>query len=92
MSPAGDLTYVGHVGPSEHQREDAGSEVFRSLTIGEDLWTLSGSYSRLDRRANWLLQSYDLATLERKSAVAQNDRPTRDWSAGTHGRSRAAHS
>ncbi|MCY3806226.1 MAG: beta-propeller domain-containing protein, partial [bacterium] len=73
VSPAGDLTYVGHVGPSEHQREDAGSEVFRSLTIGEDLWTLSGSYSRLDRRANWLLQSYDLATLERKSAVALND-------------------
>ena len=73
VSPAGDLTYVGHVGPDEHRREDGGSEVFRSLTIGEDLWTLSASYSRADRRANWLLQSYNLDTLERKTSVALDD-------------------
>lgn len=73
VSPAGDLIYVGHVGPNENRREDGGSEVFRSLMIGEDLWTLSASYSRGDRQAHWLLQSYDLDTLERKAAVALND-------------------
>lgn len=73
VSPAGDLTYVGHVGPDEHRRVGVGSEVFRSLAIGDDLWTLSASYSRLDRRANWLLQSYDLDTLERNSSVTLND-------------------
>ncbi len=73
VNPGGDLTYVGHVGPNEHRREDGGGEVFRSLAIGEDLWTLSASYSRFDRRVNWLLQSYDLATLERRTAVTLND-------------------
>ncbi|MDE0654199.1 MAG: beta-propeller domain-containing protein [bacterium] len=73
VTPAGDLSYVGHIGPHDRRREDGGNEVFRSLTVGGDLWTLSASYSRADRGANWLLQSYDLDTLERRTAVALND-------------------
>ena len=73
VNPEGGVTHVGHLRPNEHRRENASNSVFRSLTIGNELWTLSASYSRQDRKAYWLLQSNDLGTLEFRTAVVLND-------------------
>ena len=73
VDPEGDVSYVGHVRPHEQPRENVSNDVFRSVTVGGDLWTLSASYSARDRRVEWLLQSNDLNTLERRTAIVLND-------------------
>ena len=73
VGPEGDVIYVGHVRPNERGRDGLSNEVFRSLTVGDELWTLSASYSVRDRRVEWLLQSNDLNTLERRTAIVLND-------------------
>ena len=71
VDPAGNLAYIGHVGSPEH-RADISNAVFRSLTIGDDLWTLSASYSREVQKVYWWLQSNDVNTLERRAALVLN--------------------
>ena len=73
VDPEGDVIYVGHVRPHEQPRGNVSNDVFRSVTIGGELWTLSASYSVRDRRVDWLLQSNDLETLERRTAIVLND-------------------
>ncbi len=73
VDAAGEVIYVGNVRPNERPGTEVSNDVFRSVTIGDGLWTLSASRSSRGGRVEWLLQANDVDTLEQRTTIVLNN-------------------